>query len=57
MIGSCKVESGWHGFSGDPERTVQAPYHSDLLLSREEMSITQKDSPASQRDGGPVISL
>ena len=31
--------------------------HHDLLPSREETSISQKNFPASQREGGPVTSL
>lgn len=36
---------------------IQALCHGNMLVSREEMSISQKDSPASQREGGPVSSL
>lgn len=36
---------------------IQALCHGNTLVSREEMSISQKDSPASQREGGPVSSL
>ena len=36
---------------------IQALCHGNLLVRREEMSISQKDSPASQREGGPISSL